>query len=34
VLAAADARAFQAKHQGKNQVVGPVPAQVPSLSVV
>jgi diguanylate cyclase (GGDEF)-like protein len=34
VLAAADARAFQAKHQGKNQVVGPVPVQVPSLSVV
>ena len=34
VLAAADARAFQAKHLGKNRVVGPPPTRVPSLSVL
>jgi diguanylate cyclase (GGDEF)-like protein len=34
VLAEADARAFQAKHLGKNRVVGPPPARVPSLSAV
>ncbi len=34
VLAAADARAFQAKHLGKNRVVGPPPARVPSLSIL
>ncbi len=34
VLAAADARTFQAKHLGKNRVVGPGPARVaPGLAV-
>ena len=32
VLAAADARAFQAKHLGKDQVVGPAP--VPSIAAI
>jgi diguanylate cyclase (GGDEF)-like protein len=34
VLATADARAFEAKRLGKNRVVGPDPALVPSLSAI
>ena len=34
VLAAADARAFEAKRLGKNRVVGPPPAKVPGFSAL
>jgi diguanylate cyclase (GGDEF)-like protein len=34
VLAAADARAFEAKHLGRNRVVGPAPARVPGLAAL
>ena len=34
VLAAADARAFQAKHLGKNRVVGPALPRVPTFSAL